>query len=118
MAKITIIVRGGVIQGIQDIPSNVTIEVHDYDVEPDDIDPDYRGVDEDGHPYFLGTWEGKDAPGDADYRDAANAIHHDEGLMEIDPDAAVSRTEGEPGAYVQAWVWVDDNGLLTPIEED
>lgn len=40
----------------------------------------------------------------------AHAAHHDEGVLEIDLNAPVSRAEGNPdyGAYVQAWVWMPD----------
>jgi len=53
------------------------------------------------------------------YRACAHRTFHDEGTIEIDDDAKVSRitpsesTDGAHGAYVQAWVWVyDDN--VTP----
>lgn len=38
------------------------------------------------------------------------AINHfyDEGNVEVDMGALVSRAEGETGAYVMAWVWVDN----------
>lgn len=44
---------------------------------------------------------------DAPYRDAAKRLFHKGGELEIDPDAKVSRGE-DPGAYVQAWLWVDE----------
>ncbi len=49
-------------------------------------------------------------PTDEQYRAAAKAAHHDEGTLEIDDNAPVSRADGNPdkGAYVQAWVWVSD----------
>lgn len=37
----------------------------------------------------------------------ARELYHDEGDIEIDTDAPVSRGSGS-GAYVQAWVWVED----------
>lgn len=49
----------------------------------------------------LPLWEGEDA----DFRRAAKMIWHDEGAVEIDDEAVVSRRE-DSGAYVQAWVWV------------
>ena len=40
------------------------------------------------------------------FRDAAKEQYHQEGYLEIDPDAQVNVLD--IGAYVQAWVWVDD----------
>ncbi len=48
---------------------------------------------------------------DAWYRSKAAELYHRGGDVEIDPDAAVSRGDdpaSSRGAYVQAWVWVDD----------
>ena len=49
-------------------------------------------------------------PTDEQYREAARLFYG--GDVEIDADAEVSRPESpvDPtkGAYVQAWVWVDD----------
>jgi hypothetical protein len=42
------------------------------------------------------------------YRDAAKKLHHREGELEIDDDAIVSKGE-DPGAYVQAWIWVSNS---------
>ena len=42
----------------------------------------------------------------AKYRGAAQAIQRD-GELEIDDDAIVSISDGG-GAYVAAWVWIDD----------
>jgi hypothetical protein len=42
------------------------------------------------------------------YVEAAQRQHHDEGTCEIDDDAKVSWAPGNGGAYVQSWVWVDD----------
>jgi hypothetical protein len=42
------------------------------------------------------------------YRKAAKELHVHEGTLEIDPGAMVSQSE-DGGAYVQAWVWVDDD---------
>ena len=46
----------------------------------------------------------------AQYRQAAIQQYHDEGRIEVDPNAKVSRDplNTDKGAYVQAWVWVDD----------
>ena len=44
------------------------------------------------------------------YRNAARQGYHRDGEVEIDQGAKVSKADGNPdhGAYVQAWVWVDD----------
>lgn len=41
---------------------------------------------------------------------AAQRRYHDEGTIEVDENAKVSRAvgNGDGGAYVQAWVWVTD----------
>lgn len=46
-------------------------------------------------------------PHAAQYRKAAHQIHHDEGALEIDEGAQVNPSP-DGGAYVQAWVWVED----------
>ena len=38
---------------------------------------------------------------------AARRLHQDDGEVEVDEGAMVSRGN-DPGAYVAAWVWVDD----------
>ncbi len=41
------------------------------------------------------------------FRQLAKDLYHDEGRIEIDDNAIVSRgVEPIEGAYVQAWVWV------------
>jgi hypothetical protein len=42
--------------------------------------------------------------------EAARRIFQEEGTIEIDDEATISRAEKNPeqGAYVQAWVWVTD----------
>ena len=49
------------------------------------------------------------------YRDAATRLFHDEGTIEIDPGATVSRSS-DGGAYVKAWVWVSNSDItgVTP----
>lgn len=42
-----------------------------------------------------------------DYRAGAERLFTEEGRIEVDPGAKVSRGS-DPGAYVQAWVWVPD----------
>jgi hypothetical protein len=46
---------------------------------------------------------------------AAQEIHQEEGSLEIDDTTVISRGD-EPGAYVMAWVWVNDAdaGIYTP----
>lgn len=44
---------------------------------------------------------------DEQYRMQARSQYGLEGCIEIDDTALVSRGD-DPGAYVQAWVWVDD----------
>jgi len=49
-------------------------------------------------------------PGDSWCRAQAKKRYHDEGFIEIDDNAPVSRAEDNPdgGAYVQAWVWIEN----------
>ena len=42
------------------------------------------------------------------YVEAARRIYQREGTIEIDDNARISRGD-DPGAYVQAWVWVYDD---------
>ncbi len=53
---------------------------------------------------------------DEQYRQAAIGIHTEDGVLEIDSDAKVSRGD-DPGAYVQAWVWVYDSDITGEEEE-
>jgi hypothetical protein len=39
------------------------------------------------------------------YRTRARELYQEEGCIEVDPNALVSRGD-EAGAYVEAWVWV------------
>jgi hypothetical protein len=43
---------------------------------------------------------------DDQIRQAARIISEEEGILEIDDDATISRGE-DPGCYVQAWIWVN-----------
>ncbi len=45
------------------------------------------------------------------YVEAAKAVHQNDGTLEIDDGAAVSMGS-DPGAYVQAWVWVTKADML------
>ncbi len=49
-------------------------------------------------------------PSDSWCRAQAKERYHDEGFIEIDDNAPVSRGEDNPdgGAYVQAWIWIAD----------
>lgn len=42
----------------------------------------------------------------AEYIAEARAQYHDEGTIEVDDKAKLSRSPDNDGAYVQAWVWV------------
>jgi len=44
------------------------------------------------------------------YVEAAKLLHHDEGTLEVDDNAAVSRSS-DGGAYIQAWVWVGNEDV-------
>ena len=46
-------------------------------------------------------------PLDDHYRRLAEEQHHRDGECEIEPDAVVSVSD-DGGAYVAAWVWVDE----------
>jgi len=52
-------------------------------------------------------------PSDDELRAAAKRIYEREGEIEIDPGAPVSRG-GDPGAYIQAWVWVYYDDVKEP----
>lgn len=53
---------------------------------------------------------------DAEYTKAAKRLHESEGEVEVDVNARVSRGD-DPGAYVQAWVWVPDDQAAPETEE-
>lgn len=42
------------------------------------------------------------------YVSFAKRRFHDEGTLEIDDRAIISRSHDDLGAYVQAWIWVSD----------
>lgn len=48
---------------------------------------------------------------DKQYQQAAKLSYGKDGECEIDDNAIVSRGS-DPGAYVQAWVWVYDSDIL------
>lgn len=45
---------------------------------------------------------------DRQYVRAAKEHYEEEGILEIDENARVSRATEEHGAYVEAWIWIDD----------
>lgn len=45
---------------------------------------------------------------DALVREKAREHYEMPGRLEIDPDAVVNYVPEPPGAWVRAWVWVDD----------
>jgi hypothetical protein len=51
------------------------------------------------------------------YVKAAQDKHNDEGTLEVDDNATVSRGD-DPGVYVQAWVWVYDDATPHTSETD
>lgn len=57
---ITVIVRGGVVQGTLGIPEGVRLIVRDYDVQADENDCQYIFTDKDGEKYHRCIWEGGD----------------------------------------------------------
>ena len=56
---------------------------------------------------FVEALEKAIQPTDEQFRLAARRKHEEEGVLEFDDTPQVSKAEGEHGAYVQAWVWVD-----------
>jgi hypothetical protein len=59
-------------------------------------------------------------PTDEQMRAAAKAQYEDEGSIEIDDDALISRAKpnSDKGAYVQAWVWVYDKDATGADDEE
>ena len=55
-------------------------------------------------------------PTDDQLRTTAQHLYQDEGEIEFDHDAAISRHDDsdEEGAYVQAWVWVRYDEVVAP----
>ena len=54
---------------------------------------------------------------DAEYIKQAIAQYYDQGTLEIDSNAVVSHVDGTTpvhGAYVAAWVWVNDEDTDVP----
>lgn len=53
---------------------------------------------------------------DEKYRALAKRSFHDEGVIEIDDNARIAKG-AECGAYVEAWVWVDNPNWISGGEE-
>ena len=71
-------------------------------------------------PKCLAAWVAANLPTDAQMVEAAKTrFIHEEGNIEVDDNAQVSRADGNPcrGAYVQAWVWVPDEDAKTMVTE-
>lgn len=43
---------------------------------------------------------------DDQYRKAAKDLYDDDADVNVDPNAAISRSDESGGAWIQAWVWV------------
>lgn len=52
---------------------------------------------------------------DEEYRVLARRYYHDEGVIEIDDNALIAKG-ADCGAYVEAWVWVDNPNWGDPSE--
>jgi hypothetical protein len=59
----------------------------------------------------------KKKPTNKEMREVAKREYHCEGEIEIDDNAKISRDpkNEDRGAYVQAWVWVYDSEVGSPI---
>ena len=73
------------------------------DLHPDPLASEIRKRAED-------LAEEQNDPKLAKYKKVAIARHHDEGTLEVDAGATVSKGDGS-GAYVEAWVWVSDDEI-------
>ncbi len=58
-ARIVVIVYGGVVQNVENVPHGVTVEVRDYDVNdtPDEEGAAPYPLDADGEPYLAAIYE-------------------------------------------------------------
>jgi hypothetical protein len=85
-----------------------------------DVDPE-AVREEDLCGKCLAAWIAEHLPTDAQMVAAAKTrFIHEEGNIEVDDDAKISRADGNPsrGAYVQAWVWVpDEDAEMMQTEE-
>jgi len=63
------------------------------------------------------TNQERDKASDAAYVAAARVLYGVNGEVEVDEGAKVSRGD-DPGAYVQAWVWVDNTAMAEQLPEE
>lgn len=56
--RIIVIISGGVVQGFDNIPEDVEIEVRDYDVQDEDENSEYHDIfrDDEGNLYERDIW--------------------------------------------------------------
>jgi hypothetical protein len=61
----------------------------------------------------INSGEPADSEGKSDdwYRERAKELYGVDGEIEVDSNARISRGD-DPGAYVEAWVWVSEDGEL------
>jgi hypothetical protein len=57
---------------------------------------------------------GSEGKNDAWYRKRAKEIYCVDSEIEVDSNARISRGD-DPGAYVEAWVWVPDDGDVIDV---
>jgi hypothetical protein len=63
---------------------------------------------------IVGLPSGVHSSTDLAYRETARSIWERDGKIGIDGNARIDRGGGETGAWVQAWVWVNDDQLEPP----
>jgi hypothetical protein len=75
-------------------------------------------VESERPPFNIECGSLTDTEGELDklYIEAARDQYGEEGACEIDDNAVVSHGS-DPGAYVQAWVWVEETGTLRAARE-
>ncbi len=54
MAKVTVIIRNGVAEAVEDIPTDLFVEVRNYDIA--DVPQDLVSTDAKGQPYHAKEW--------------------------------------------------------------
>jgi len=91
-----------------------TANVFDVYLEDGDGEPTHVDLMEEGAPVTESDPPALAAPDPIDeaYRKAAKKQYHDEGRIEVDDGATVSKAQDvtvSGGAYVQAWVWVEND---------
>jgi hypothetical protein len=57
---IRILMDGGLIQAVHNVPDDVVLEVYDYDIEGQDLGHPNMKQDEAGHPVFINRWTAAD----------------------------------------------------------